>query len=101
MPEKPERMFPVLYGYSLEESRRKASVDWPKEVPWSLLAPHEQQALRNHEQTLERLAERGGLGLCEMVAVLEDRVWRQMDQVAARDRIVELARAHAGLRARR
>jgi hypothetical protein len=47
-------------------------------VPWSLIAPHEAQAQRNHSQSLERLAERGGLGSCEAVAVLEDRRWCRM-----------------------
>lgn len=47
-------------------------------IPWSLIAPHESQARANHGQTLERLAERGGLGSCEAVAILEDRRWHRM-----------------------
>lgn len=42
-----------------------------------MIAPHAQQALNNHYQTLERLAERGGLSPCEAMAVLEDRDWRK------------------------
>jgi uncharacterized small protein (DUF1192 family) len=46
-------------------------------VPWQMLAPHEPQALANHQQTLERLAERGGLGWAEMLCVLEGRSWQK------------------------
>jgi len=50
-------------------------------IPWAMIAPHEGQARRNHcGQTLQRLAERGGLSACEAIAVLEDRRWQQMDQ---------------------
>ena len=34
---------------------------------------HESQAIENHSQTLERLAERGGLHPIEMACVLENR----------------------------
>ena len=39
-------------------------------MPWEFVAPHEQQALQNHKQTLARLAERGGLSPGELVAVV-------------------------------
>lgn len=52
-------------------------------IPWSMLAPHEKQALRNHDQTLAGLASRGGLSPCEALAVLEDRPWHRMDDIAA------------------
>jgi hypothetical protein len=44
-------------------------------LPWVLIAPHARQAQRNHSQTLERLAERGGLSFDEAAAILEDRPW--------------------------
>ncbi len=44
-----------------------------KALPWSLLVEHEAQAQRNHSQSLERLASRGGLGPCEAYCVLKDR----------------------------
>lgn len=62
-------------------------------IPWSLIAPHEEQAERNHRQSLERLAERGGLSPCEAVAVLEDRPWRAMPPGAAATRLRELISA--------
>lgn len=40
-------------------------------VPFALLLPFEAQAKRNHYQTLERLAERGGLSWVELVAIVE------------------------------
>lgn len=49
-----------------------------RSVPWTLLDSHEGSAQRNHSQSLERLAERGGLSLSEIAAVIEDRQWRSM-----------------------
>jgi hypothetical protein len=58
-------MFPVL----------EAPDGCPKSVPWALLAPHEAQAKRNHDQTLERLAQRGGLAAQEMVDIIAGNGW--------------------------
>ncbi len=64
-------LFPVLAGkYGQDEGMAC--------VPLALVLPHDQQAQRNHSQTLHRLAERGGLAVCELAAVLEDRQWRRM-----------------------
>lgn len=41
-------------------------------IPWDLIATHEKQALRNHGQNLDTLAERGGLSWSEAYAVLTD-----------------------------
>ncbi len=59
-------------------------------IPWDVIAPHEAQAQRNHYQSLERLAERGGLSVCEAVAILEDRAWHKMDQVVALEQLTEI-----------
>lgn len=75
------RWFPVMLDSS-------GSNKWP--VPWEMVAPHEMQAHENHDQTLERLAERGGLGACELVAVLEDRAWSAMSHATARQRVMEM-----------
>lgn len=48
-------------------------------VPWELVEPHEQQAQLNHSQSLQRLAERGGLAWSEILAVVEDREFRRMN----------------------
>lgn len=61
-------LFPVL------QSGRQ-----PQEyIPYNIIAPHEAQAMRNHSQTLQRLAERGGLGWTEILAVLSDKTWKEM-----------------------
>jgi hypothetical protein len=59
-------------------------------VPWKVVAPHERQAQINHDQSLETLASRGGLTLCELAAVLEDRPWRKMDDDAALNAVYNL-----------
>lgn len=55
------RQFPILGG---------------DRIPWDLIAPHEAQALRNHNQSLEVLASRGGLSAVEAIAVIEGKHWR-------------------------
>lgn len=68
------RQFPLLYG------SRQRPTGWPASIPWDRIAPHEAQALKNHcGQSLEGLAERGGLGVDEAVAVMQDRAWRKME----------------------
>jgi hypothetical protein len=56
-----------------------------KSIPWSVIAPHAQQALINHGQTLERLAERGGLNAKEAIAIIRDHPYKEMrdDDAAA------------------
>lgn len=52
---KAKRMFPIQRGPS---------------VPWEVMAPHEDMAKRNHQQSLEKLAERGGLSSGEAWCVV-------------------------------
>ena len=54
-----------------------------------MMTPHEAQAQRNHSQSLQRLAERGGLSACEACAVLEDRPWRAMTLQASYTKLAE------------
>jgi hypothetical protein len=61
-------------------------------IPWDIILPHERQAQKNHYQSLERLAERGGLGLDEAIAILEDRPWHKMDEIVALERLSEIIR---------
>lgn len=65
-----ERMFPV------HPETRRHYPNAPVSVPWRLLEPHEAWAELNHSQTLQRLAERGGLSAGEIRCVVEHRRWR-------------------------
>lgn len=46
--------------------------------------------MKNHMQTLETLASRGGLSACEAVAIIEDRPHHQMREEDAEMRLLEL-----------
>jgi hypothetical protein len=58
-----DRMFPIMGS------------EFIKAIPWDVIAPHEMQAGSNHSQTLERLAQRGGLSVNEACAVLDGVAW--------------------------
>lgn len=63
------RAFPVLFGDPRYQTEA-LSLGCPRRVPWAFLEPHEAQAQYNHDQSLKRLAERGGLDPCEMLAIV-------------------------------
>ena len=41
-----------------------------RSVPWEWVVPHEAQARHNHDQSLKRLAERGGLSPGELLCAV-------------------------------
>ena len=41
-------------------------------VPWQLVEPYKDRAQRNHSQSLETLASRGGLSIVELYYLLHD-----------------------------
>lgn len=44
-------------------------------IPRGLLMTHEGQAWKNHRQSLTQLAQRGGLGWAEALAIIEGKNW--------------------------
>ncbi len=81
------KIFPVL----LDFRERRDHPEWPRSVPWDLLEPHREQARHNHDQTLERLAQRGGLSPGEMICVIEGKRWGDVpDDNAAVERLQRL-----------
>ena len=66
--------YPILQGQTDEayEARRKGT-PYPRSVPWDLVKDHESQAQSNHSQSLEHLAERGGLSPKELWCVVHDK----------------------------
>lgn len=67
-----ERLFRIMGDSSGYPPKRP-----PFGIPWGMIAPHEAQALANHDQSLETLDRRGGLDVCEAIAVLTDQSWRE------------------------
>lgn len=66
----------------MEAGRRQFPVlnSGGQKIDWQLVADHGKQAQANHYQTVERLAERGGLAWCELYAVLHNRPYQKMDE---------------------
>ena len=90
--------FPVLWQGPCKLLEDLRVLGCPRDVPWDLVAPHERQALRNHDQTLERLAERGGLSPAELLAVLEDLAWSQRSARRDPEAVPALLRAIAAFK---
>jgi hypothetical protein len=80
--------FPILYSY--DERREAARCGWPVSVPLALLASHEEQAKRNHSQSLQTLAERGGLSPKEILAVVLDQAYRSVESMTTDEALTQL-----------
>lgn len=65
-------------------------------IPWKIIAPHEAQAQKNHQQSLARLAERGGLDPNEALCIILDKPWEPTPG-DYQTRLVELWRVVWGL----
>lgn len=55
-----------------------------KSVPWVVAEICRGQLMRNHGQTVERLAVRGGLGVDELAGALTGRCWGQLRELNVR-----------------
>ncbi len=62
------KRFPIL---GIDQRDIENHPERPRNVPWAMLEPFEGNAKKNHDQSLQRLAERGGLDVTEMVAIIE------------------------------
>lgn len=49
-------------------------------VPWHTMEPHEAQSQCNHDQSLERIAQRGGFGAAEAWCIVNGLTWREADK---------------------
>lgn len=68
----------------------RGTVGLRSSIPWAMIADHEHQAKLNHQQTLQRLAERGGLSANEAVCVLSDLPWEPIHHTRAREMLDRL-----------
>lgn len=82
--------FPVLWQGDREYLAKLKALKCPRSVPWEMVAPHEVQAKRNHDQTLKRLAQRGGLAPEELVAVLDGRGLSYVTEVLVEDAVARI-----------
>lgn len=72
-------------------------------IPWTLLEMHEPQVVKNHQQTLEQLAARGGLDSFEIYCAVHGHSHLGMMRNAGYDFrkwVVDWAGAHADLKAK-
>lgn len=65
------KVFPVLWQGSGDYRKKLAALGCPRTVPWDFVVHHRDGCLSNHDQTPERLAERGGLAPAEIVAIVK------------------------------
>lgn len=78
------RWMPIqVHARQLDELRKAEIPIITFNVPMFHFRAHAEQARINHGQTLDRLAERGGLSPCEAIAILEDRKWEKIGLGAA------------------
>ncbi len=64
-----ERVFPVMIPKS-QAGHFYRQIGCPTGIAWRVVAPHEDRALANHRQSLDELADRGGLSPKELAALL-------------------------------
>jgi Lar family restriction alleviation protein len=79
-----------LEGAKAMQARRKYPVlgtQGQAKVDWQFVEDHAKQAYENHRQTVERLAERGGLSWSELCAVVQDRKWSKMETADAIEQV--------------
>lgn len=88
------KMFPIMVSYKVKEQVEELRANFVASMviglPWPMMATHERQAKINHDQTIQRLAERGGLSACEACAVLEDREYHRMTVAESHTRLKDL-----------
>ena len=66
------RGFPIMRTFGVDTKGR----GMPRLIEWSCLS--EEWAQRNHGQSVDELARRGGLDLTEAAAIIQRRAWRPM-----------------------
>lgn len=70
--------FPIQRG----DEARRLNLPIPRSIPWLFIVPHEAQALRNHGQSIQRLAERGGTSVKETLAIVRGLKWQEVTHLS-------------------
>lgn len=61
-------------------------------IPWAIIAPWESQAQRNHGQSLQQLADRGGLGVLEVIDVLTGQRYGTTNPGGENEKLLQIIR---------
>lgn len=78
------RRFPIMICERRDHHPERRAVRAPRSVAWAVVEPARAMAKRNHDQSLERLAERGGLAPGELRCALEGKsLWPHFDDYTA------------------
>lgn len=80
-----DRQFPIMLGW---ENRNNKTLR--RSIPWAAIVPHEPQAIKNHSQSLERLAQRGGLSPQEAIAVISGLGYGDLPQIDDAEAVAKL-----------
>lgn len=76
------KTFPVMLDLDYRRRKQLSALACPTSVPWAFIEQFSRTVKYNHSQTLERLAERGGLGPSEMMAAItnDTKWWDEPDE---------------------
>lgn len=82
-----------------ERERRHAPmpVDSGPSIPWAIIEPHEQQAQKNHDQSLQTLYDRGGLSAGEALCIMGGVRWGTIPEAGAAEKLQLLIDQRTGL----
>lgn len=81
-----DRWMPIQVSGELDlRERRKERLCIVRRIPWELVEgePIERQSQKNHDQSVARIAERGGYSACEALCVIAGVPWQPIDEVLA------------------
>ncbi|MFM0226139.1 hypothetical protein [Paraburkholderia dipogonis] len=79
-----DRTFPI------HSSDRRELPLAPQSIPYWIVEQHEAQAKRNHYQTVQRLKERHGCSWLELLAILTDRPYQDVQAMSHSAAMVEV-----------
>ena len=64
---------------ALQPKRMMYPIQRGPSVPWEVMIPHEAMSQKNHGQSIQRIAERGGFSPCEAWAVVNGYKWTGLE----------------------
>jgi hypothetical protein len=81
-----EKRMPIQVSGNLDlRERRGERICIVRSIPWQMIADEasERQSQRNHGQSLDHIADRGGFSACEAIAVISCQSWHDLGEERA------------------